>query len=247
MTIQRNRGGPDRMGDRMKPNTDAISTAGIILAGGLSRRMRTNKSFCTLNQQPLIAHAIERLRPQLDLLAINATPDIHALSESGEKGESGKSSESREKGQSFDAFALDVIPDVLDGHCGPLAGILTGMLWAKRQQRRFLISVATDAPFLPKNLVRSLHEHRQQTGADIVCAASGGRHHPTIALWPVELAEKLDHALRHENIRKIDQWTARFRCEARSWPNTPWDPFFNINRTEDLAQAEAIIKQYGTI
>ena len=72
-------------------------------------------------------------------------------------------------------------------------------------------SVATDAPFLPADLVARLARGMAAAGADLACAASGGQAHPVIGLWPVRLREELRHALVDEGIRKVDVWTARYR------------------------------------
>jgi molybdopterin-guanine dinucleotide biosynthesis protein A len=92
-------------------------------------------------------------------------------------------------------------------------------------------------------LVARLLAERQAQDAELAVAASGGRSHPVVGLWPVDLAPALRRALTEEDIRKIDRWTARFRLAEVTWPTEPIDPFFNANRPDDLAAAEAMLAE----
>jgi molybdopterin-guanine dinucleotide biosynthesis protein A len=81
---------------------------------------------------------------------------------------------------------------------------------------------------------------RLNEACDIAVAASGGRTHPVIALWPIALRTELRRALTQEGERKIDRFTARYQVAEVSWPKEPYDPFFNVNEAGDLAAAEAM-------
>jgi molybdopterin-guanine dinucleotide biosynthesis protein A len=168
---------------------------------------------------------IERVRPQVGHLLLNAN------------GDPGR----------FADFALPVAADVIEGHAGPLAGVLTGMEWARENfpDARWIVTVPTDAPFLPRDLVKRLLEAVARDGADMACASSGGRHHPVCGLWPVSLAEDLRRAMAEEDIRKVDAWTGRYSLAVAEWPADPVDPFFNANRPEDMAEAERILAEAG--
>ena len=109
-----------------------------------------------------------------------------------------------------------------------------------------LLSVPTDAPFLPCDLALRLHAARVAEGADMVLAASSGQHHPVVGLWPVALREDLRRAIIEEEIRKVDAWTARYRLAVVDFAVDRIDPFFNANRPEDLVQAEALIARDGS-
>ncbi len=197
-------------------------TVGILLAGGQARRMGGgDKCMQQLAGKPLLAHVIERLEGQVDRLVLNANGDPAR----------------------FAPFDLPVAPDTLRGHLGPLAGILAGMTWAARQAPdvAWILTVATDAPFLPLTLADALHAAVRDTGADMACAASGRRHHPVIGLWPTRLRCDLQMAMEKEDIRKVDRWTARYRLAVAKFPKGPPDPFFNANRPEDLAAAEKMM------
>jgi len=193
---------------------------GVVLAGGLARRMGGgDEGLRLLHGRPLLDHVVARARPQVGRLIINANGDPARLA----------------------AHGVPIVPDPVDGFVGPLAGVLAGLLWARREapQARWVASFATDAPFLPRTLVARL-KAAVAAGADLACAASGGQAHPVFGLWPVALAEALRHALTVEEIRKVDRWTARYRLTEVDFPILPYDPFFNVNRPEDLRAAEGI-------
>jgi molybdenum cofactor guanylyltransferase len=196
--------------------------AGVILAGGLSRRMGGgDKCLRALGGKPILAHIIERARPQVEALVLNANGDPAR----------------------FGAFGLPVAGDVVEGFAGPLAGVLTGMEWVARNAPacRWLASFASDAPFVPRDLVARLLEAIETQDADLACASSGGQAHPVFGLWRVDLVSALRQALVNEQIFKVDRWTARYKLVKVDFPAAPIDPFFNANRPEDLAEAERLL------
>jgi molybdopterin-guanine dinucleotide biosynthesis protein A len=197
-------------------------TVGLLLAGGLSRRMGGgDKPLLPLGGRPMLAHVVARARPQVDVLVLNANGDPARFAD----------------------FGLPVAADVIDGFAGPLAGVLTGMEWARafRPEADWLATFAADTPFFPRDLVARLHGAVARAGADMACARSGGRDHPVFALWPVRLADDLRRAMVEESIRKVDAWTARYGRAVADVPTDPFDPFFNANRPEDLAEAERLL------
>jgi len=196
-------------------------TLGLLLAGGLARRMGGgDKPLRTIAGKTILAHVIERLSPQCDELLVNANGDPAR----------------------FAAYGLPVAADSVPDFAGPLAGILAGLDWmaANRPELHWLVSVAADTPFIPVDLVARLHAAREAQDLPLACAASGGWTHPVIGLWPVRLREELRHALTVEDERKIDRWTARHGCASAQWPVAPVDPFFNANKPDDLAEAERL-------
>ena len=203
-----------------------MKLVGLLLAGGQSRRMGGgDKTLRSLGGIPLLEHVIERLRPQVDTLVLNANGDPSR----------------------FAKFGLPVVADSVLGFAGPLAGVLAGLEWAAahRADCPFVVSVATDAPFLPTDLTSRFIEAIERDAADLACAASDGRSHPVFGLWPVRLRNDLRRAVVEEGIRKVDQWTARHRLVTVSFLIDPIDPFFNANRPEDIATAEALLAAAG--
>lgn len=200
----------------------SAAVAGVILAGGLSRRMGGgDKCLRLLGGKPILAHIVERVRPQVASLVLNANGDAVR----------------------FASFGLPVAGDVVEGFAGPLAGVLTGMEWARQNAPhcRWLASFASDAPFLPRDLVSQLLDAVTGEGADLACAGSGGQVHPVFGLWRIDLAPALRRALVEEKIFKVDRWTARYRLVQVDFPAQPVDPFFNTNSPEDLAEAERLL------
>ncbi|CAN5340788.1 molybdenum cofactor guanylyltransferase MobA [soil metagenome] len=196
-------------------------TLGLLLAGGLARRMGGgDKPLRTIAGKTILAHVVERLAPQCDGLLVNANGDPAR----------------------FAAYGLPVVADSVPNFVGPLAGILAGLDWmaANRPALHWLVSVAADTPFIPGDLVARLHAAREAQDLPLACAASGGWTHPVIGLWPVRLREELRHALTVEDERKIDRWTARHGCASAEWPVAPVDHFFNANKPDDLAEAERL-------
>jgi molybdopterin-guanine dinucleotide biosynthesis protein A len=194
---------------------------GVLLAGGLARRMGGgDKCLRVLGGRTILDHVIERVRPQVVDLVLNANGDPAR----------------------FVRFGLPVAADVIEGFAGPLAGVLTGMEWARshRPDCAWTATIATDTPFLPQDLVARLQAAAR--AADLACASSNGRTNPVFGLWPVRLAEELRHAMVEEQIRKVDVWTARYELAVVDFPATPFDPFFNTNRPEDLAEAERLLR-----
>ncbi len=200
------------------------TVAGVLMAGGQSRRMGGgDKCLRALAGQPILAHVIARVRPQVGPLLLNANGDPAR----------------------FAGFGLPVAADVVGDFAGPLAGVLTGLEWAAEQAPgcAWLASFATEAPILPADLVARLLAAVEAQGADLACAASNGRDHPVFGLWPLALAGDLRRAMVVEGLRKVDLWPARYNRVSVDFPlvETPagdLDPFFNTNRPEDLEAAE---------
>ncbi len=191
-----------------------------FLAGGLARRMGGgDKAEIKLGQKTLLAWQLAATT-HIDCRLINANGSADR----------------------FAGYGLPVIGDRLAGFLGPLAGIhaLLCHLEAHHSQITHLLSLATDAPFIPQTLSAELANALVSSGADIAVAASSGRCHPVFALWPASIRPALEDALINENMRKIDAFTARYKTEIVDFTKKP-DPFLNINRPEDLHAAEALL------
>jgi molybdopterin-guanine dinucleotide biosynthesis protein A len=200
-------------------------TLGLILAGGLARRMGGgDKPLKPIGGVTILDRAIERMRAQCRALILNANGDPSR----------------------FAATGLPVVADNIPDFAGPLAGILAGLDWAaaNRPDVETIASVPGDCPFLPRDLVARLHQARAQSGLPLACARSGKWRHPVVALWPVALRDDLRGALTRDNLRKIELWTARHGVAIADWPTEPVDPFFNVNTPEDAAAADAIAARY---
>jgi molybdopterin-guanine dinucleotide biosynthesis protein A len=193
----------------------------IILAGGRSIRMGGgDKGLREVGGERLIDRVIARIAPQCGPIALNANGDPTRFADLG----------------------LPVLPDSLPDHPGPLAGVLAGMDWAASLGAEAVVSVAADTPFFPRDLVVRLQAAAGPSG--LALAASPDEtgklwHHPTFGLWPVALRDDLREALQG-GLRKVVLWTDRHGAGTASFASSPFDPFFNINTPDDIAEAEKL-------
>jgi molybdenum cofactor guanylyltransferase len=202
-------------------------TLGLVLAGGLARRMGGgDKARIRIGGATILQRVLACVGPQCTAVIINANGDPARFGDVG----------------------LPVVADSVPDFAGPLAGILAGLDWAAANMpdTEWIASVPGDCPFLPRHLVSRLHEARAAAGVPLACARSGEWRHPVVALWPVKLRDDLRHALVDEDLHKIEIWTARHGIAIADWPVEPIDPFFNVNTPEDAAKAEALAAQYPT-
>jgi molybdopterin-guanine dinucleotide biosynthesis protein A len=197
----------------------------VVLAGGLARRMGGgDKCLKPVAGRPILSHVLERLDGQVARILLNANGDPAR----------------------FSVWGVPVAADVVAGFGGPLVGVLTALEWAAKWAPEItdVVSVPADGPFLPRDLVHRLVEARAGSGAALAQAASNGRPNPVVGLWPITLMSELRHAVVGEGIAKVDAWTKRFRLATVEFEATPFDPFFNANTQEDLAEAEQL---FGSI
>jgi molybdenum cofactor guanylyltransferase len=208
----------------IEPPGAGAATFGLVLAGGLARRMGGgDKALIRIGGATILERVLERLKPACAGMALNANGDPAR----------------------FAGFGLPVIADSVAGFAGPLAGILAGLDWVKGHAPgiEWLVSVPGDCPFLPRDLVPRLHAARAAAATPLACAQSGAWRHPVVGLWPVALRDDLRHALVAEGLRKIEGWTARHGVALAGWPAEPVDPFFNVNTPDDVAEATRLAAQ----
>jgi molybdopterin-guanine dinucleotide biosynthesis protein A len=202
-------------------------SVGILLAGGKSSRMGGgDKCLLALAGRPILAHVIERLKPQVAELIVIANGDPAR----------------------FSAFGLPVVEDRLGFYAGPLAGILAGLEWARtnRPGSNFAITAASDTPFLPADLISRLCLAIGEGGPNLVVARSAEGMHPMFGLWPVALAPDLEVSLMNGD-RKVSEWVRQHQAKEVLFPpleigGRTIDPFFNVNRPDELAAAEAFLQ-----
>jgi molybdopterin-guanine dinucleotide biosynthesis protein A len=199
----------------------ARTTLGLVLAGGLARRMGGgDKARIHVGGATILERVLARLKPQCARILLNANGDPARFADTG----------------------LPVVADDVVGFPGPLAGLLAGLDWAAAHAPDLpdVVSVPGDCPFLPADLVERLLATRAASGRRIACAKSGDWRHPVVGLWPVALRHDLRRALVVEDLRKIEVWSTRHGVAFAEWPDSPIDPFFNVNTPEDLAAAQRV-------
>ncbi|SEO73999.1 molybdopterin-guanine dinucleotide biosynthesis protein A [Methylobacterium sp. ap11] len=198
-------------------------TLGVILAGGLSRRMGGgDKPLLRLGEKTLLERVAERLGPQCSAgLILNAN------------GDAGR----------FRAFTGFVVADSVPDAPGPLAGVLAALDFCASHHPdvTYVASVAGDTPFLPHDLVARLHAARARDGVAMAVAASGGQLHFVNGLWAVSLRHDLRTALVERGLRRVGMWIARHNASEAAWETDPVDPFLNLNTPEDVFAAERLL------
>lgn len=190
---------------------------GLVLAGGRGHRLGgADKALLPLADRPLLSHVLDRLGPQCATVAISANGDPAR----------------------FAPFGAPVLPDELPD-AGPLSGILAGMDYAYSRGFAWLVSVPTDTPFLPADLVARLVAARDTAEASLAIAASGGHRHFAVGLWPVALREDLRERLA-SGLRRVEDFAVHHHALVVEWSTTPHDPFFNVNTPEDATAAATL-------
>lgn len=199
------------------------ATAGVILAGGQSRRMGgLDKPLVELGGKILLTRVAGRFASQVDAMVINANRNQRRYRE----------------------FGFPLAPDSVRGFAGPLAGVLAGMDWAHQNGCERIVTVAGDTPFFPDDLVIRLDEAATRESKPIAMAANpdherGRARHPTFGLWPANLRGDLREALA-SGVRKVVHWADQHGVATALFEDE--EAFFNINTPEDLERAEAILK-----
>jgi len=202
--------------------TQNDSIVGVILAGGLAKRMGGgDKCLLPLAGKTLLQRTIERAQPQVSKLLLNAN------------GSSLRFARSR----------LPVVADIFAGNLGPLAGIHSALCWMKADNpdAEWLVSFASDTPFFPNDLVEQLHSAAISADVHIAVATSQQNLHPAFALWHASLLDKIDALLKIGEIPRLQDWINSQKKIDVEFPFDKYDPFFNINTPQDLYAAETLV------
>src|SRR3954468_5143254 len=186
-----------------------MTVSGIVLAGGLGRRMGgVDKGLQLLHGKPMIEHVLERLRPQVGEIVINANQNLDR----------------------YRTFGHRVVSDAIGGFAGPLAGLHAGL---QAITQPLAVTVPCDSPFLPSDLVARLQQH---LGAyDLAVAKTGDQPHPVFALVRRSVAANLEAFLKGGG-RKIDAWYASLKAIEVNFDDEA-DAFRNINTLDELGRA----------
>lgn len=210
----------------MAKDQELGEVTGALLAGGRSLRMEgRDKCVVELGGKPMLEHVISRLRPQVHRIVIIAN----------------------DAPERFSGYCLPVVPDTLEGHAGPLAGLHTALEWtvSETPEAKYLLTVPVDTPFLPLDLVARLSAAVSDKKASSAIASSGGKLHPVVGLWDVGLIGEVADALQ-SGTRAMTRFAEVQKSAVADFPlvgsdDLRVDPFFNINTPEDLERAEALI------
>jgi molybdopterin-guanine dinucleotide biosynthesis protein A len=193
---------------------------GAVLAGGKSKRMKEDKLFLNLNSKTLIEHTINKVKKHFKQLIIITN----------------------NKNEFFAKNNLITVKDCIEGQLGPLVGILTAMKWAKENSPKcsWIASFPCDTPFFPESIISKFIEESKKKESLILCASSHGRQHNIFGLWSTDLHDKLYNDLVNNKIRKVQDWTKANNIKNLEFEFKDYDPFFNINTSEDLEFAKKL-------
>jgi molybdopterin-guanine dinucleotide biosynthesis protein A len=196
-----------------------MRTCAVIVAGGRSSRMGREKAFEQVGGRSILERIITRLGDQVSTVAINAS------------GDAGR----------FKATGLSVFSDIRSDAGTPLAGLHAALSYATRRGFDAVLTVPSDAPFLPQDLFSRL----AGLGRRAAIAASGGQAHYLTGLWSSQLLDDADRALAQPRLPRLQDWAKQSGAAVAEWPATPYDPFFNVNTQQELAEAERIAAEFG--
>lgn len=191
----------------------------VIVAGGRSSRMGREKAFERVRGQSILGRIISRLRPQVDDVILNANGDTGRFQDTG----------------------LRVIGDVRRDVPTPLAGLHAAVAHASRNGFDAALTVPSDAPFLPDDLARRF----VLTECPAAIASSAGQQHYLTGLWSSALLPEIDSAMAAPRMPRLQDWTRMCGAAVVAWPAEPYDPFFNVNTPEELAEAQRIAAEFG--
>ena len=192
-----------------------MTFAGAIIAGGRSTRMQgADKLLELIGGRRLIDRIIDRVRPQVDALIINANDRVERFSHTG----------------------LPIVADVLTEIGTPLAGLHAALTWARGENHDWLLAVTGDAPFLPVDLAECL----MAANSTAAIAASGRHSHYLTGLWRTSLLSEF----KSVKSLRVQDWARMVGAVQVEWPTSPYDPFLNINTRQDLAAAQRIAAEF---
>ena len=195
--------------------TIVTGVLGLVLAGGLSRRMAgADKALLPVGGQPLVLRAIDRLSPQVEDLVVSANKPLAVVKDRG----------------------VTIVADCFPDNPGPLVGILSAMNWARtnRPDAKWICCVSVDTPLFPLRFVEQLANARLQKDRALI-ANSYDHNHPTNGLFHMDLEENLQQFLESGE-RKAGKWVEQIGARAVIFNADGYDPFLNVNTPADLAK-----------
>lgn len=191
----------------------------VIIAGGRSSRMGREKTLEMVGGRRIIDRVIDHVKPQAEAVIINANGDPARFWDTG----------------------LPVIADAASGIETPLAGLHAALAHAAAGRFDAALTVPSDAPFLPADLAVRL---ASASGVAAI-ACSAGRQHYLTGLWKTALLPDIEQVLAGPSSPRVQDWARRCAARDVTWLAQPYDPFFNINTPDELAEAERIAAEFG--
>lgn len=196
----------------------------VILAGGKSKRFGKDKNQAKLGSKSLLEHVIDRVRAKFKKILIISGKNI-------------KIQESED---------ICVIPDCVQGHLGPLVGVLSAMKWIKEKKKNYkwIATFPSDTPFFDNSIIDKYLEEIKNNQSSLYFVKSNYKRHNIFGLWSVDLMDILEEDLIKKNFRKVEDWSNKIGVKIIKVKFNKFDPFFNINTKDDLIEAEKILKKF---
>lgn len=190
--------------------SDSKDITGVILAGGMGRRMGgVDKGLQVLRGRPMVAWVIDRLQPQVGSLIINANQNL----------------------ERYGQFGCPVVPDRIPDFAGPLAGLHAALSAA---QTPLVATAPCDSPFLPEDLIFRLFSALTAADADLAVARTFDQPHPVFCLCKRQVLPHLTEFLESGG-RKIDRWYSTLKVVDVAFDDQP-EAFENINTRDELSR-----------
>ena len=194
---------------------------GGVLAGGSSKRFGDDKTTTKLGNKSLLDHTIEKIEKKFDEILIVSNNEKHVSIKKN-------------------VFSTK---DLIEGHLGPLVGVLSAMEWIKKHKKNYnwMATFPCDTPFFDENLVDKIMNCPKNSSKKLFFLKSGNRRHNIFGLWSLELKDILLKDI-NKGHRKVEEWANKVGSEIIEINDENDYNFLNINTKEDLEKAKKKIK-----
>tara|TARA_B110001454_G_scaffold200403_1_gene205995 strand:+ start:1061 stop:1684 length:624 start_codon:yes stop_codon:yes gene_type:complete len=195
----------------------------VVLAGGLSKRFGKDKNQAKLGNLTLLEHVLAKVSKKFEKILIISNQKLNIENKD----------------------SITVIPDCIKGNLGPLIGILSAMKWIREKKLHYewIASFPSDTPFFNISIVEKYMSIMKSNKSLLYFVKSNGKRHNIFGLWSLKLINELEKDLVQNHYRKVEDWSNKIGVETIDVKIEKFDPFFNINKKEDLEQAEKILKE----
>ncbi len=192
-----------------------MNIQGIILAGGKSSRMGTNKALLSLHNKKILEHIIEQMRLLTqDLIIIANEPTL------------------------YEPYGFPIYPDRYLGK-GPLAGLETALY---HMEGDVAVVTPCDTPFIHHTVYKQLLSHIQ--AYDAVVPKYDHRLHPLAGIYRTSVHPFIEANIRENNLRMTSFFQDVHVFVEEEFhsldPSLVKRHFFNMNTIEDFQQAKEI-------
>jgi len=194
---------------------------GVVLAGGKSKRFGDDKTTAKLGEKTLLDHTVEKIEKKFDEILIISNNETTI---------------SNNKNVFF-------TKDLIEGHLGPLVGVLSAMEWVKRNKKNYnwIATFPCDTPFFDEKLIDKIKNSPTNSSKKLFFLKSGTRRHNIFGLWSLELKEILLEDI-NKGQRKVEEWANKIGSEIMEINDDNEYSFLNINTKQDLEKAKKKIK-----